>query len=145
MMKKLIETTDFEFLSPDLTEINILFGGDAMAGFMAQADDYLFQKIDLKRELIKHPESTFCVRVKGNSMNEDFQDGDLLIIDRSLEFADNKIALCFVNDGFTLKRIRLKDGKCYLVPSNKDFPLIEVNEGENVFIWGVVAYSIKKH
>lgn len=144
-MKKLIDTTDFEFYSPVSSEMNILFGGNAMAGFIAQADDYLFQKIDLKRELIKHPESTFCVRVKGNSMDGDFQEGDLLIIDRSLEFTDNKIALCFIDNGFTLKRIKLKDGKCFLVPSNEDFPLIEVKEGEDVIIWGVVAYSIKKH
>ncbi len=80
-------------------------------------------------------------------MSNDFNDGgDLLIIDKSLEWEENKIALCFINGEFTLKRIKLKDGKCFLVPSNQDFPLIEVNYEQGVIIWGgIVKYSIRKH
>ena len=60
------------------------------------------------------------------------------------EYSDNRIALCFI-DGGALKRIRYIDGKCFLTPSNDDFPLLEVNPESNSLIWGVVTYSIKKH
>lgn len=78
-------------------------------------------------------------------MTSDFDEDDLLVIDRSLEWSDNKIALCFIDGEFTLKRLRMYGDKCYLVPSNSEFPLIEVKGENEVVVWGVVTYSIKKY
>ena len=117
--------------------------GEAVAGFPSPAEDFIHEEIDLNRELVKNPEATFYVRVRGNSMLLDFQDGDLLIIDKSLDVSDNSIILCYTQNEFTLKRIKKENGKCYLLPSNPDFPVIETIE--DVIVWGVVCYSIKKH
>jgi len=106
------------------------------AGFPSPAEDFSREKIDLNKLLIKHPEATFYAKVKGSSMRGDFSEGDLLVIDRSVEYSDNRIALCFIDGEFTLKRIRYIDGKCFLTPSNDDFPLLEVNPESNSLIWG---------
>lgn len=94
---------------------------------------------------MKHPDATFYARVKGQSMTGDFMEDDLLVIDRSMEWSDNKIALCYVDNEFTLKRLKIEGGKCFLIPSNDEFPIIEVNEVNSVVVWGIVTYSIKKH
>lgn len=121
------------------------YAGNIRAGFPSPADDFTQEKIDLNKLLIKHPDATFYAKVKGNSMTEDFNEGDLLIIDKSVEYSDNKVALCFVDGEFTLKRIKYVEGRCFLTPSNRDFPLIEVSPDSNAMIWGVVTFSIKKH
>ena len=116
-----------------------------MAGFPSPADDFTFERIDLNKILIKQPEATFYARVKGQSMTSDFQEGDLLVIDRSVEWSNNRIALCFVDGEFTLKRLKIEGDKCFLMPSNGEFPVIEVTDDNEVVVWGVVTYSIKKH
>lgn len=123
----------------------IQFIGDLPAGFPSPADDFIHDYISLDELLVKNKETTFFARVSGNSMSNDFNDGDLLVIDKSLEWKENRIALCFIDGEFTLKRIRLKEGRCFLVPSNENFPLIEVNYEQGVMIWGIVKYSIRKH
>lgn len=134
---------NLEFFSPDFSSMEIPLMGEAVAGFPSPAEDFIHEEIDLNRELVKNPEATFYVRVRGNSMLLDFQDGDLLIIDKSLDVRDNSIILCYTQNEFTLKRIKKENGKCYLLPSNPDFPVIETIE--DVIVWGVVCYSIKKH
>lgn len=119
--------------------------GDIPAGFPSPADDFFHDYISLDELLIDQKETTFFARVKGSSMSNDFSDGDLLIIDKSLEWKENSIALCFINGEFTLKRIRMKGQQCFLMPSNDDFPLMEANYDEGVMIWGIVKYSIRKH
>lgn len=144
-MKKQLNTQKIELIQPESSEQNYPYIGNVQAGFPSPADDFFHDYISLDELLVDHKETTFFARVSGSSMGNDFSDGDLLIIDKSLEWEENKIALCFIDGEFTLKRIKLKDGKCYLVPSNKDFPLIEVNYEQGVTIWGVVKYSIRKH
>ncbi len=144
-MQKIHSTSYFDFYSPEFSELELSFAGDVNAGFPSPAEDFSRDKIDLNKLLIKHPDATFYAKVKGNSMTGDFSEGDLLVIDRSVEYSDNRIALCFIDGEFTLKRIRYIDGKCFLTPSNDDFPLLEVNPESNSLIWGVVTYSIKKH
>lgn len=78
-------------------------------------------------------------------MMGDFMKDDLLVIDRSMEWTNNKIALCYVNNEFTLKRLKIEDGKCFLTPSNSEFPIIEVDNQKDVIVWGIVTHSIKKH
>lgn len=141
---KIFSSDNFDFFSPEISELEISYGGEVVAGFPSPADDFINEAIDLNKLMVKHPDATFYVKVKGNSMNGDFQDGDLLVIDKSAEWSDNRIALCFVINEFTLKRIKVEKDKCFLVPSNPEFPLIEVNPENNVIIWGVVTYAIKK-
>lgn len=144
-MKKQLNSQKIELIQPESSEQKYPYIGNVQAGFPSPADDFFHDYISLDELLVDHKETTFFARVSGSSMGNDFSDGDLLIIDKSLEWEENKIALCFIDGEFTLKRIKLKDGKCYLVPSNKDFPLIEVNYEQGVTIWGVVKYSIRKH
>lgn len=144
-MKKQLNTQKIELIQPESSEQKYPYIGNVQAGFPSPADDFFHDYISLDELLVDHKETTFFARVSGSSMGNDFSDGDLLIIDKSLEWEENKIALCFIDGEFTLKRIKLKDGKCFLVPSNKDFPLLEVNYEQGVTIWGVVKYSIRKH
>ncbi|SCM58982.1 LexA family protein [Petrimonas mucosa] len=144
-MKKQLNTQKIELIQHESSEQRYPYIGNVQAGFPSPAEDFFHDYISLDELLVDHKETTFFARVSGSSMGNDFSDGDLLIIDKSLEWEENKIALCFIDGEFTLKRIKLKDGKCYLVPSNKDFPLIEVNYEQGVTIWGVVKYSIRKH
>lgn len=144
-MKKELYSQIIELIHPVSSTDKYPYIGSVQAGFPSPADDFFHDYISLDELLIDQKETTFFARVTGSSMSNDFNDGDLLIIDKSLEWDDNKIALCFIDGEFTLKRIKLKEGKCFLVPSNQDFPLIEVNYQQGVSIWGVVKYSIRKH
>lgn len=144
-MKKQLNTQKIELIQPESSEQKYPYIGNVQAGFPSPADDFFHDYISLDELLVDHKETTFLARVTGNSMSGDFNNGDLLIIDKSLEWEENKIALCFIDGEFTLKRIKMNDGKCFLVPSNKDFPLLEVDYEKGVTIWGVVKYSIRKH
>ena len=144
-MQKEVNNQKISLIHVESSQQKYPYIGNIRAGFPSPADDFFHDYISLDELLVDHKETTFFARVTGNSMSNDFNDGDLLIIDKSLEWEENRIALCFIDGEFTLKRIKLKDGKCYLVPSNKDFPLIEVNYEQGVSIWGVVKYSIRKH
>lgn len=116
------------------------------AGFPSPAQDYLEQAIDLNKELIKHPASTFYGRVIGDSMrDEDIEEGDILIIDKSLELLDDDLAVCFIDGEFTVKRVRLETDAAWLVPSNPDYPLIKVTKENEFIVWGIVTYTIKKN
>lgn len=116
------------------------------AGFPSPAQDYLEQAIDLNKELIKHPASTFYGRVVGDSMrNEGIEEGDILIIDKSLELLDGDLAVCFIDGEFTVKRVRLEPDVAWLVPSNPNYPLIKVTKENEFIVWGIVTYTIKKN
>ena len=115
------------------------------AGFPSPADDFKEIRISLDKELVKNSESTFYARVSGDSMQDaGISDGDLLVIDRSLEPGNNKIAVCFLDGEFTVKRIKKKGSKLFLKPENKNYKKIAVNEESKLVIWGVVVYVIKK-
>lgn len=120
--------------------------GGIKAGFPSPAQDYLEQAIDLNKELIRHPASTFYGRVVGDSMrDEGIEEGDILVIDKSLELIDNDLAVCFIDGEFTVKRVRLEPDTAWLVPSNPDYPLIKVTKDNDFMIWGIVTYTIKKN
>ena len=115
------------------------------AGFPSPADDYLDKNLDLNEYLIKNPPSTFCVRVEGHSMvKAGIHDGDILIVDRSLEPVDKKIVIAVVNGELTVKRIRKVKGKVYLDPESDEFKPIEISETTDCQVWGVVSYAIHK-
>ncbi len=114
------------------------------AGFPSPANDFLDISIDLNKELIKHPSTTFYGRVRGESMiNAGLSDGDLLIIDKSLEPKNNKIAVCFIDGEFTVKRIRIAEEKLWLIAENENYKPIEVTEDNEFMIWGIVTTVIK--
>lgn len=116
------------------------------AGFPSPAQDYLEQAIDLNKELIKHPASTFYGRFVGDSMrDEGIEEGDILIIDKSLELLDDDLAVCFIDGEFTVKRVRLEPDVAWLVPSNPNYPLIKVTKENEFIVWGIVTYTIKKN
>lgn len=136
-----------EFFKPNVeSEIRIALIPDSVsAGFPSPAADFLETFIDLNKELCKNPIATFYVKVKGNSMiDAGIQDKDLLIVDRSLEPRNNKIAICYIDGEFTVKRIQLKKDGVYLMPENKEYEPIKINEENELIIWGVVTYVIKK-
>ncbi|MDE6301305.1 MAG: translesion error-prone DNA polymerase V autoproteolytic subunit [Muribaculaceae bacterium] len=116
------------------------------AGFPSPAQDYLSEAIDLNHELVQHPASTFYARVSGESMIGDgIEDGDLLVIDRSLEPKDGDMAVCCIDGEFTLKRLSLVKDQVWLVPSNESFDPILVTPDREFEVWGVVTHSIKQH
>ena len=115
------------------------------AGFPSPADDFKEIRISLDKELVKNPEATFYARVSGESMIEaGIDDGDLLVIDRSLNPENGKIGICMIDGDFTVKRIKKTKGKLYLLPENKKYEAIELKEENELIIWGIVAYVIKK-
>jgi DNA polymerase V len=115
------------------------------AGFPSPATDYMTQAIDLNRELVKHPAATFYGRVVGDSMIDDgVEEGDILVIDRALEARNGDMAVCFVDGEFTLKYLRFHEGGLTLVPANDRYPSIEIGEGSDFIMWGVVTYVIKR-
>ena len=115
------------------------------AGFPSPADDFKETRISLDRELVKNREATFYARVDGDSMiGAGLEDGDLLVIDRSLNPENGKIAVCLVDGEFTVKRIKKEKNKLYLIPENKKYKPIELKEENDLIIWGIVEYVITK-
>ena len=115
------------------------------AGFPSPADDFKEIRISLDKELVKNKEATFYARVNGDSMiGAGLDDGDLLVIDRSLNPENGKIAVCLVDGEFTVKRIKKEKNKLYLKPENKKYKPIELKEENELIIWGIVEYVIKK-
>ena len=115
------------------------------AGFPSPADDFKEVRISLDNELVTNKEATFYARVSGDSMiGAGLDDGDLLVIDRSLNPENGKIAVCLVDGEFTVKRIKKEKDKLYLIPENKKYKRIDIKEENELIIWGMVKYVIKK-
>jgi len=116
------------------------------AGFPSPVDDaYMLQPIDLNKELIKHQATSYLVRVVGDSMiDEGVEEGDLLVVDRSLLPTDKNLTICMYNGEFALKRIVQSDGKIMLMSGNKKYKPIIVNENEDFRVFGVVTWVMKK-
>jgi len=133
----------FTATSGDALELPIVKEGIS-AGFPSPALDFMEMTIDLNRHIIKHPSSTFYGRVKGQSMKDaGIHDGDLLVIDKSLEPVNQKIAVCYIDGEFTLKRIKISKKECWLMPENDQYEPIKVTEENDFLIWGMVTHVIK--
>lgn len=121
-----------------------LVDGGISAGFPSPAEDFLDLSIDLNKELIRNAPTTFYGRVKGDSMQgAGFEDGDLLIIDKSLEPIDGKIAVCFIDGDFTVKRIKIEKDCVWLVAENPNYTPLRVTRDNDFVIWGMVTNVIK--
>lgn len=118
------------------------------AGFPSPADDYLRDSLDFNRDLIRNPESTFYGRVSGDSMIEaGIADGDIAVIDRSLEAIDGDIVVAFVDNEFTIKYLDLahkSEGYIELRPANAAYSPIRIDMTDNFCVWGVVVWTIRK-
>ncbi len=113
------------------------------AGFPSPADDYPTESIDLNHELVHHPAATFYGKVNGESMaDEGIHDGDILVVDRSLEPVNDDLAVCSVDGEFTVKRIRFERDRVWLIPSNEQFDPILVTPENRFVVWGVVTHTI---
>lgn len=120
-----------------------LFGSKIPAGFPSPADDHLEATIDLNRQFVRHPAATFFVRVKGFSMIKvGIHDGDMLIVDRSLEAQSGSIVIAVVNGDLTLKRLLIDGNEMWLMPENPEFQPLQITDGMELQVWGVVAHVI---
>ncbi|MEC7264983.1 MAG: translesion error-prone DNA polymerase V autoproteolytic subunit [Bacteroidota bacterium] len=144
--KKPLNTESLTFFSPDEEgETGIpLSNNTVSAGFPSPADDFKEKRISLDHALIKNKEATFYARVSGKSMvGAGLDDGDLLVIDRSLEAEHGKIAVCFLDGEFTVKRLHMEKNSITLMPENENYKPIKVSKDSDLLIWGVVTYVIK--
>lgn len=138
--------TNLEIHKSDVDlELSLPFADQGIkAGFPSPAQDYLETAIDLNKELIKHPASTFYGRVKGDSMiDANVHDGDILVIDKSLEPRDGDMAVCFIDGEFTIKYIKIEKDVIWLQPANENYKPIKVTIDNDFLIWGIVTYCIQ--
>ena len=129
-----------------LLDLSFVDGG-IKAGFRSPAQDYLTECIDLNKELIRRKETTFLARVSGNSLIEaGICDGDIVVIDKSLEAKNGDFVVAFIDGEFTLKEFHHdeKNNCAWLIPHNKDFAPIKVTKENDFMVWGVLTYTIKQ-
>ena len=147
----LTHQTNFKFILADInTALEIpFFRGGLRAGFPSPADDYVGDKIDLNKRLIKRPVSTFFGVVEGDSMKDaGIQHGDLAIIDRSVPVTHGRKILCCIDGEFTIKFIeydKTDHDIIWLVPANNEYKKIKVTSDSNFIVWGVITYTITPH
>lgn len=123
-----------------------LYTSRIAAGFPSPADDHLEAPLDLNAHLVKHPAATFVVRVDGDSMTgAGIYNGDLLVVDRSLEAKSGSIVVAVVNGELTVKRLWMRNRRIRLVPENPAYKPIEIGDFSELVVWGVVAHVIRSY
>ena len=131
-------------LSNSSESLTILtYDANIPAGFPSPAADYMEERIDLNKELVPHPNSTFVVSCQGDSMINAFIPAKAkLVVDRSVKPQNGSIVVAVVNGEFTVKYLRKNKHKCWLVPANSKYTEIEITEEMNMQVWGVVTNII---
>ena len=122
-----------------------LVGSRVAAGFPSPADDYIEEYLDLNSLLVNEKEATFIVRVKKESesmIEAGIYPDDLLVVDRSLTPADGDIVIAVLDGDLTVKELRLRDGRVALIPRNRTMKPIQLREGQELLVWGVVTSCI---
>jgi DNA polymerase V len=126
-----------------------LAGEAVRAGFPSPADDYVEARIDLNIELIPRPLSTFFMRVSGDAMRGDgIVDGDLLVIDRSIDPRPGMVVVAVHGDGFLLRRLQQRGSALWLVASDGHSPALALatdgsgGEASQAVLWGVVIHAV---
>ena len=115
------------------------------AGFPSPAADFDGSRISIDQIVVKNATATFYAKASGNSMiGAGIDDGDILVIDKSIAPQDGKIAVCFIDGEFTVKRIKVQENSLLLLPENNLFEPIEVTQENDFIIWGIVTYVVKK-
>ena len=122
-----------------------LFLERVACGFPSPAQDYVEDRLDLNRLAVRHPSATYFIKVSGDSMiGAGIGDGDLLVVDRSVEAGHRKVVIAALEGELTVKRLLRRDGRVLLAPENPRFAPIDITESEFVHIWGVVTYVVHK-
>ena len=115
------------------------------AGFPSPAEDHLEQRLDLNTLVIENPSATFFVRVAGESMKDiGITDGDILVVDRSIESWENRIVVAVIDSEFTIKRFTTQNETVVLEAENPDYPAIKITPEMDFSVWGVVSWTLKK-
>lgn len=113
-------------------------------GFGAASDDYMEKGIDLNEQLIGNKPATFFMRVSGSSMiNAGIQDGDIVIVDRSIKPQNGRIVIAVIDGEMLIRRYEKTANRLRLIPETPKLAPIEATEFCNLEIWGVVTYTIK--
>ena len=122
-----------------------LYQSHIRAGFPSPAEDYIEKTLDFNEYLVKHPAATFTVKVAGNSMTgAGIHNGDLLIVDRAITPAHNRIVIAVLDGELTVKRLVRQGPKLFLAAENPEYRPIEVSPESNFEIWGVVTNVIHR-
>lgn len=120
------------------------FSESVAAGFPSPTTGEINGTLDLNQLCVRHPAATYFVRVRGNSMTgASIDDGDILVVDRSLTPTHGNIVIAAIAGEFTVKRLEQRNGKHWLVPANPDYAPVEISQEEMANIFGVVTYAIK--
>ena len=138
----------FYTLDGDQLKKIYIYNSGVPAGFPSPAEDHLDTDLNLHKYLVKHPSATFFVRAQGYSMEDaGIKDGDLLVVDKSLEANNKDIIIAAINGEFTVKRYVLDNNCIYLLSENKslNYPNIKINETIDFEVWGIVTYTIHKN
>ena len=131
----------------DNAGLELEFADEIHAGFPSPAAEYAGERIDIVRELSRHPDTTFYAMVSGESMREaGLQNGDIIVIDKSLTPKNGDIIVAAIDGEFTIKEFRMdSSGQCaWLIPHNETYQPIRVTEEDNFSVWGVVTHCIHK-
>jgi len=133
----------FNFCNETVLELPL--ANDISAGFPSPAEEYLELSLDLNKALIDNPSSTFFGRVKGHSMRDaGIFDGDIIVIDKSLNPTNGQKAVCYIDGEFTLKTLKVDKSGVWLMPANADFKPLRITEENDFMVWGIVTYVIHK-
>ena len=115
------------------------------AGFPSPAEDHQVQRVDLMAQLIRHPQATFLLRVRGDSMRDaGILDGSVVLVDRAIAPRHGHIVIAIVDGEFVCKTLFMRAGRVRLKAANPTFADIEPRDGQSLEIWGVVVAAIKQ-
>lgn len=121
------------------------FSGLISAGFPSPAEDHIDKTLDLTELLVTNPPATFFLRVSGNSMiDAGIFEKDILVVDRSVQAKHGDIVVANVNSEFTVKRFYCRAGSIKLVPENSSYPEINIEEGDDFSVFGVVTSIVRQ-
>jgi len=121
-------------------------GVSVAAGFPSPAEGHRAERIDLMAQLVRHPQATFFIRIRGDSMRDaGILDGSVVVVDRAVRPAHGHIVVAVVDGDFTCKRLHLRDGQMWLKPENPAFADIVPHDGQTVEVWGVVVAAIQQY
>ncbi len=134
----------FSFLEKHANYKAPLYSSKVRAGFPSPGDDYVETYLDLNQRYIQTPAATFFVIASGDSMvNAHIEEGDMLVVDRSIEATHGKIVIAALNGELTVKRLSKTGGRIQLLPENPKYKPIDITEEYDVVIWGVVKHIMK--
>ena len=115
------------------------------AGFPSPAADYEDKRLDINKYLVRNPVSTFFFPVEGDSMEgAEIFDGDILVVDKSVTPVHGHVVVAFVNGERLVKRLHHRAGRMALVAENRRYPALEIEEGMELHVWGVVIGKFKR-